>query len=67
MPEDAPLRPLLPLWAAVPVSAVGGVLLDVAFPSVAWWPMAFGSVGRGGVCLWGRGVGGARPAAADNL
>ena len=59
MPEHAPPRPLLPLWAAVPVSAVGGVLLDVAFPSVAWWPMAFVSVALGLVCLIGRRAGGA--------
>lgn len=59
MPEDAPPRPLLPLWAAVPVSAVGGVLLDVAFPSVAWWPMAFVSVALGLVCLIGRRAGAA--------
>ncbi|WP_127818462.1 apolipoprotein N-acyltransferase [Microbacterium sp. CPCC 204701] len=59
MPEAAPLRPLLPLWAAVPVSAVGGVLLDVAFPSVAWWPMAFISVALALVALIGRRLGGA--------
>lgn len=58
MPEDPPPRRLLPLWAAVPVSAVGGVLLDVAFPSVAWWPMAFLSVALGLVCLIGRRAGG---------
>ncbi|WP_019179229.1 apolipoprotein N-acyltransferase [Microbacterium yannicii] len=52
-------RPPLPLWAAVPVSAAGGLLLDVAFPSVGWWPMAFASVALGLVALIGRSVGGA--------
>lgn len=59
MPEDAPPRPLLPLWAAVLASAAGGVLLDVAFPSVAWWPMAFVSVALALVSLVRRSVGGA--------
>ncbi|MCP2636990.1 apolipoprotein N-acyltransferase [Microbacterium sp. HD4P20] len=59
MPPDAAPRPLLPLWAAVPVSAAGGLLLDVAFPSVGWWPMAFPSIALGLVALIGRQVGGA--------
>jgi apolipoprotein N-acyltransferase len=49
----------MPLWAAVPVSAIGGVLLDVAFPSVAWWPMAFVSIALALVGLIGRRAGGA--------
>ena len=57
MPSDT--RPLLPLWAAVPVSVAGGLLLDVAFPSVGWWPMAFAAVALGLVALIGRGIGGA--------
>jgi apolipoprotein N-acyltransferase len=57
-PALAP-RPDLPLWAAVPVSALAGVLLDVAFPSVGWWPMAFISVALALVTLIGRRVGGA--------
>ena len=59
MPPEAPVRPLLPLWAAVPVSALAGVLLDVAFPSVGWWPVAFVSVALALVTLVGRRVGGA--------
>ncbi|NLP86099.1 apolipoprotein N-acyltransferase [Microbacterium sp. CFH 90308] len=59
VPSDAAPRPLLPLWAAVPVSAAGGLLLDVAFPSVAWWPMAFISVALGLLALIGRRIGGA--------
>lgn len=56
---SAPPRPVLPLWAAVPLSAAAGVLLDVAFPSVAWWPLAFVSIALALVTLIGRGVGGA--------
>ncbi|MDW4572434.1 apolipoprotein N-acyltransferase [Microbacterium sp. M3] len=51
-----PPRPIFPLWAAVPLSALAGVLLDVAFPSVAWWPMAFASVGLALMTLIGRGA-----------
>ena len=51
-----PPRPILPLWAAVPLSALAGVLLDVAFPSVAWWPMAFASVALALMTLIGRGA-----------
>jgi len=64
VPPDAPSRPalprpLLPLWAALPVSAIGGALLDVSLPSLAWWPMAFLSVTLALVALIGRSVGGA--------
>lgn len=59
MSSAARARPLLPLWAAVPASAIAGVLLDVAFPAVGWWPMAFVSVTVALVCLIGRRFGGA--------
>lgn len=52
-------RPLVPLWAAVLVAAAGGALLDLAFPSVGWWPLAFVGVGLSLVTLIGRSVGGA--------
>ncbi|KAF2412944.1 apolipoprotein N-acyltransferase [Microbacterium sp. B35-04] len=52
-------RPLLPLWAAVAVSGIGGALLDVALPSLAWWPMAWVSVALALVALVGRRVGAA--------
>ena len=58
MPPAA-TRPLVPLWAAVALSALGGVLLDLAFPAVAWWPMAFVSVALALVALIGRRAGGA--------
>ncbi|MFE5409822.1 apolipoprotein N-acyltransferase [Microbacterium sp. NPDC056569] len=54
-----PPRPILPLWAAVLLSALAGVLFDLAFPSVAWWPMAFASVALALVTLIGRRAGGA--------
>ncbi|GAA3624490.1 apolipoprotein N-acyltransferase [Microbacterium awajiense] len=55
---DAP-RPLLPLWGAVLASAVGGAVLDLAYPDVGWWPLAFVGVGFALVSLIGRSVGGA--------
>lgn len=52
-------RPLLPLWAALLTSAVGGVALDAAFPDIGWWPLAFVGVAFALVSLIGRSVGGA--------
>ncbi|MGU3643581.1 apolipoprotein N-acyltransferase [Microbacterium sp. C23T] len=54
-----PPRAIFPLWAAVPLSVLAGVLFDLAFPSVAWWPMAFVSVALALVTLIGRRTGGA--------
>jgi apolipoprotein N-acyltransferase len=53
------MRPLLPMWAAVVASAVGGIVLDLSFPSVGWWPLAFVGVALALVGLIGRRVGGA--------
>lgn len=47
-------RPPLPLWAAIVVAAVAGFGLDVAFPSVGAWPLAFASVALSLVTLIGR-------------
>ncbi|MDZ8172685.1 apolipoprotein N-acyltransferase [Microbacterium xanthum] len=52
-------RPLLPLWAAVLASAVGGAVLDAAYPDIGWWPLAFVGVAFALVSLIGRSVGGA--------
>ncbi len=52
-------RPLLPLWAAVLVAIAGGAILDLAFPDVGWWPLAFVGVGASLVTLIGRSAGGA--------
>ncbi len=57
MPEHA--RPLLPLWAALLVAAVGGIVLDLAFPDVGWWPLAFVGVAASLVSLVGRSAWGA--------
>ena len=54
MPLAATPRPLLPLWAAVLASAAGGVVLDLAYPSIGWWPLAFAGVGLALVALVGR-------------
>lgn len=52
-------RPLLPLWLALIVAAAGGAILDLAYPSVGWWPLAFVGVASSLVTLIGRSLGGA--------
>ncbi|UWF78672.1 apolipoprotein N-acyltransferase [Microbacterium sp. EF45047] len=52
-------RPVLPLWLAIVVAAAAGFTMDLAFPSVAAWPLAFPAVGMLLVALIGRSVGGA--------
>ena len=52
---DAP-RPLLPLWAAVATSVAGGLALTLAYPALAWWPMAFPAVVLALLGLIGRGL-----------
>lgn len=44
----------LPLWAAVPLAAAGGLALDLAFPSAGIWPLAFVAVAAQLVALIGR-------------
>ncbi|HWR84507.1 MAG TPA: apolipoprotein N-acyltransferase [Rhodoglobus sp.] len=46
--------PLLPLWAAVPVAAGAGAVLDGAFPDKGIWPLALVGVGLMLVTLIGR-------------
>ncbi|MBF4560988.1 apolipoprotein N-acyltransferase [Microbacterium sp. VKM Ac-2870] len=52
-------KPLLPLWAAAPLSAVAGLILTLAFPALSWWPVVFVSVPLALISLVGRRVGGA--------
>ena len=52
MPERP--RPLLPLWSAVLVAVAGGVVLDLAFPDIGWWPLAFVGVALSLLTLIGR-------------
>ncbi len=52
-------RPLLPLWLAVIAAAAAGALMDLSFPSVAWWPLAFPAVALLLLALVGRRAGGA--------
>ncbi|WP_137843650.1 apolipoprotein N-acyltransferase [Microbacterium sp. 2FI] len=59
MPLAARPRPLVPLWLAVVGAVVGGAVLDLAFPSVGWWPLAFVGVAFALVSLIGRSVWGA--------
>lgn len=57
--QRRPPAPVLNLAPAVAASTVGGFLLDVAFPSVGWWPVVFLSVPLALVALIGRTVSGA--------
>ena len=52
-------RPLIPLWLAVPMAGVAGVLMNLAFPSFAAWPLAFAALAVLLPTLVGRRVGGA--------
>jgi apolipoprotein N-acyltransferase len=56
VPPAAAPPPILPLWAAVAASAAGGLILTLAFPALAWWPMAFPAVVLALVSLVGRSV-----------
>lgn len=53
------VRPVLPLWLALVVAAAGGWILDLAFPSVGWWPLAFVGVACALVPMIGRSAWGA--------
>lgn len=57
MPES--VRPVLPLWAAILVALGGGAILDLAFPDVGWWPLAFVGVAAALLSLIGRSAWGA--------
>ncbi len=49
----------LPLWAALPASAIAGYALDLASPDVGFWPLALVSVTVALTTLIGRSIGGA--------
>lgn len=57
-----PPRPVLPLWAAIVVSALAGWALSLAFPATGWWPMPFLAVPAALLALIGRRPGGAAAA-----
>ncbi|MFY9712160.1 MAG: apolipoprotein N-acyltransferase [Microbacterium sp.] len=60
MPDTpARLRPLLPLWAAVAAAAAAGGLMDLAYPDVAAWILAFPAAALLLLALIGRRAGGA--------
>lgn len=50
----APQRPLVPLWIAVWLAAVAGLLMSLAFPSMAIWPLGPVAVAMVLICLDGR-------------
>ncbi|MCO7202496.1 apolipoprotein N-acyltransferase [Microbacterium sp. CnD16-F] len=52
-------RPLLPLWLALPVAVAGGAVLDLAFPDIGVWPLAFVGAAMTLVTLIGRSAWGA--------
>ncbi|UNK69311.1 apolipoprotein N-acyltransferase [Microbacterium sp. H1-D42] len=56
---DARARPLIPLWLAVPMAGVAGILINLSFPSVAAWPLVFVALAILLPTLIGRRVGGA--------
>ena len=49
----------VPLWAALLVAAAAGGLLDLSFPAVGWWPLAFASITLALCTIIGRSIGGA--------
>lgn len=52
-------RRKVPLWAALLVAAAAGGLLDLSFPAVGWWPLAFVSITLALCTTIGRSIGGA--------
>lgn len=44
----------MPLWAAVPVAIVGGLLYDLGFPGASIWPLAFVGIALALASLIGR-------------
>jgi apolipoprotein N-acyltransferase len=46
--------PLMPLWAALILSALGGVVYDLGFPGASVWPLAFAGIAMALVALVGR-------------
>jgi apolipoprotein N-acyltransferase len=58
--ETAPsARPLIPLWIAVWMSAVAGLLMSLAFPAMGIWPLALVAVALVLLSLEGRSTWGA--------
>ncbi|WP_255368695.1 apolipoprotein N-acyltransferase [Agromyces sp. CF514] len=47
-------RPLMPLWAAVVAAVAGGLIYDLGFPGVSWWPLAFVGIALALLSLIGR-------------
>ena len=50
----ARVRPLIPLWAAAWLAAVAGLLMNLAFPSTAIWPLGLVAVALVLISLDGR-------------
>lgn len=56
MKQTVRVEPLIPLWLAVVLAAAGGWILDLSFPDVGIWPLAFVGIALGVVTLIGRTV-----------
>ncbi|THE07039.1 apolipoprotein N-acyltransferase [Microbacterium oleivorans] len=54
-----PDRPLLPLWLALPVAVAGGAVMDLAYPDIGIWPLAFVGAALSLLTLIGRSAWGA--------
>jgi len=54
-----PGRPVLPLWLALPVAVAGGAVLDLAYPDIGIWPLAFVGAAMTLLTLIGRSAWGA--------
>ena len=52
--SSPPTRRVLPLWLALPVAAMGGLVLTTAFPALSWWPAVFVAVPLALLALIGR-------------
>ncbi|MBD3752982.1 MAG: apolipoprotein N-acyltransferase, partial [Micrococcales bacterium] len=52
-------RRKVPLWAALLVAVAAGGLLDLSFPAVGWWPLAFVSITLALCTMIGRRISGA--------
>ncbi|GAA1952853.1 apolipoprotein N-acyltransferase [Agromyces allii] len=44
----------MPLWAALLVAIAGGLIYDLGFPGVSWWPLAFVGIASALLSLIGR-------------
>lgn len=56
--DPAPGKALVPLGVAAFLAVIGGAVLDLAFPSMGIWPLAFVGIAIALITLIGRSIGG---------